>query len=127
VWPTEDCGLSFIVATARPGVEAETLESAILETLDDIRGGTITQREAEGGVNRATRELVNAFDGVGSRSDALATSATFLGRPEYVNELFPRVQAVTSEAMVQIANQWLAPERRATLYILPETSAGGGK
>ncbi|NIN71866.1 MAG: hypothetical protein GTO46_08035 [Gemmatimonadetes bacterium] len=127
VWPTEDCGLSFIVATARPGVEAETLESAILGMLDDVRGGTITQREAEGGVNRATRELVNAFDGVGSRSDAIATSATFLGRPEYVNELFPRVRAVTSEAMVEVANEWLIPERRATLYILPESSGEGGK
>jgi zinc protease len=127
VWPTEDCGLSFIVATARPGVEAETLESAILETLDDVRRGTITQREAVGGINRATRELVNAFDGVGSRSDAIATSTTFLGRPEYVNELFPRVQAVTTEAMVQVANEWFVPERRATLYILPESSAEGGE
>ncbi len=127
VWPTEDCGLSFIVATARPGIEAETLESAILEMLDDVKRGTITRREAEGGVNRATRELVNAFDGVGSRSDAIATSATFLGRPEYVNELFPRVQAVTGEAMVQVANEWFVPERRATLYVLPESSGEMGK
>jgi len=127
VWPTEDCGLSFVVATARPGVEAETLESAILETLDDVRRRGITRREAEGGVNRATRELVVAFDGVGSRSDAIATSATFLSHPEYVNELFPRVQAVTAETMVQVANEWLIPERRATLYVLPErsTEAGG--
>ncbi|UCC73351.1 MAG: insulinase family protein [Gemmatimonadota bacterium] len=125
VWPTEDCGLSFVVATARSGVAAETLESAILETLDDVRRGAITEREAEGGVNRATRELVNAFDGVGSRSDAVATSATFLGRPQYVNELFPRVRAVTPDAMVQVANEWLIPERRATLYVLPESSEGG--
>jgi predicted Zn-dependent peptidase len=115
------------VATARPGIEAETLESAILEMLDDVKRGTITRREAEGGVNRATRELVNAFDGVGSRSDAIATSATFLGRPEYVNELFPRVQAVTGEAMVQVANEWFVPERRATLYVLPESSGEMGK
>ncbi|MGD2155118.1 MAG: insulinase family protein, partial [Gemmatimonadales bacterium] len=126
VWPTEDCGLSFVVATARPGVGAETLESAILETLDDVRAGAITRREAEGGVNRATRELVGAFDGVGSRSDAIATAATFLGRPEYVNELFPRVQAVTAETIVQVANEWLVPERRATLHVLPEKAAEAG-
>ncbi len=126
VWPTEDCGLSFVVATARPGVEAETLESAILETLDDVRAGKISRRETEGGINRVTRELVSAFDGVGSRSDAIATSATFLGRPEYVNELFPRVQAVTAEAIVEVADRWLIPERRATLYVLPESAAGAG-
>ena len=92
-----------------------------------IGARNLTQREAEGGINRATRELVNAFDGVGGRSDAIATSATFLGRPEYVNELFPRVQAVTSETMVQVANEWFIPERRATLYILPESRAEGGE
>jgi zinc protease len=126
VWPTEDCGLSFVVATARPGVTAETLESAILDILEGTRGGTISEREAEGGVNRALRELVNALDGVGNRSDAIATAATFLGHPEYVNELFERVQAVTPENMVAVANEWLVHEQRATLYVLPEKSGVGG-
>ena len=124
VWPTEDCGLSFIVATARPGVEASTLESAILEVIDDVRAGELTAREAEGGVNRALRSLVNALDGVGSRSDALATAATFLGRPEYINEIFGRVQEVTTDAMVEVADRWFLPERRATLYVLPERVNG---
>ncbi len=122
VWPTEDCGLSFIVATARPGVAAETLESAILETLDDVRDGQVTEHEAEGGVNRALRELVNALDGVGPRSDAMATAATFLGRPQYVNELFDRVSAVDAGAVVEVADRWLTPERRAILHVLPQGS-----
>ncbi len=127
VWPTEDCGLSFIVATARPGVEALTLESAILEVIDDVRAGELTVREAEGGVNRALRSLVNALDGVGSRSDALATAATFLGRPEYINEIFGRVQEVTTDAMVEVAERWFLPERRATLHVLPQRANGESK
>lgn len=119
VWPTQDCGLSFIVATARPGVEAEALEAAILETVDGVRSGALTGRETEGGVNRALRELVNALDGVGPRSDAIATAATFLSRPEYVNELFDRVSSVDSEAVVAVAEEWLTPERRAVLHVLP--------
>jgi zinc protease len=127
VWPTEDCGLSFIVATARPGVEPETLESAILETLDEIREGDIGEREAEGGVNRALRELVNALDGVGNRSDAIATSATFLERPGYVNDLFERVGSVTPATMVEVANEWFVADRRSTLYVLPKNAAGGSE
>jgi zinc protease len=127
VWPTEDCGLSFIVATARPGVEALTLESAILEVIDDVRAGELTAHEAEGGVNRALRSLVNALDGVGSRSDALATAATFLGRPEYINEIFGRVQEVTTDAMVEVADRWFLPERRATLNVLPQRANGESK
>lgn len=120
VWPTQDCGLSFIVATARPGVEASTLESAILETLGEVETRGISEREAEGGINRALRGLVRLLDGVGNRSDAIATAATFLGRPDYVNELFGRVGSVTREAMTETAREWLVPERRATLYVLPE-------
>lgn len=126
VWPTEDCGLSFIVATARPGVAAEALESAILETLDGVRDGEVSQRETEGGVNRGLRELIHALDGVGPRSDAIATAATFLGRPDYVNELFDRVGSVDSDAVVTVANEWMTPERRAILHVLPRNSEEAG-
>ncbi|MEE9132219.1 MAG: pitrilysin family protein [Gemmatimonadota bacterium] len=126
VWPTEDCGLSFVVATARPGVAVETIESEILETLAEVSAGDLTEHEAEGSVNRALRELVKLIDGVQNRSDAIASAATFLERPEYVNELFSRVEAVTLESMVEVANEWLVPERRTTLYVLPEKSTGGG-
>ncbi len=126
VWPTEDCGLSFIVATARPGVEAATLESAILETLAEVHHARLAEREAEGAVNRALRELVGALDGVSGRSDAIATAGTFLDQPGYINEIFGRVRSVTPEAMVQVAKQWFVPERRSILYVLPETSEGDG-
>jgi predicted Zn-dependent peptidase len=127
VWPTQDCGLGFIVATARPGVEAETLESAIIETLEELREGGPEADEVEGGVNRGLRELVTALEGVGDRSDAIATSATFLGRPEYVNDLFERVAAVDADAVRQTLGEWYVPERRGTLYVLPNEKPGGGK
>ncbi len=125
VWPTEDCGLSFIVATARPGVEAARLESAIHEVLDGLRDGGPSAREVEGGVNRALREMVTALEGVGNRSDAIATSATFLDRPGYVNELFQRVAAVDGTATQRVLNDWLVAERRATLHVLPKDRSGG--
>lgn len=119
IWPTQDCGMSFIVATARPGVDAETLEAAILSTLDEISRDGIDGREAEGAVNRALHDLVKFLDGVNHRSDAIATATTFLDRPGYVNEVFRRVEAVTPHDMEGVAREWLTPERRATLYVLP--------
>jgi zinc protease len=121
VWPTEDCGLSFIVATARPGVSAETVEAAILETLSGIGAGRLSEREVEGAANRALRSLVSALDGVGERSDAIATAATFMERPGYVNEIFDRVRAVTPEAIVEVADEWFVPGRRATLHVLRDS------
>ncbi len=77
-------------------------------------------------MNRALRELVGALDGVSGRSDAIATAATFLDQPGYINEIFGRVRSVTPEAMVQVAKEWFVPERRSILYVLPETSEGDG-
>lgn len=125
VWPTEDCGLSFMVATARHGVSAAELERTLLETLDEVRAGGLTEREVQGGVNRLLRDLVLRLNGVGKRSEAIATSATFLDRPEYVNEIFDRVGSVTLEEIVELSSRWWVPERRATLFVLPENSAGG--
>jgi zinc protease len=125
VWPTQDCGIAFIVATARPGVDAETLERSILETLAEVNAGGLTAREVEGGMNRALRALVKVMGGVGNRSDLIATAATFLDRPEYVNELYGRLQSVTPQSILEVANEWLIPERRATLYVVPRDQSGG--
>ncbi len=127
VWPTQDCGIAFIVATARPGVDAETLERSIVETLAEVRSGGLSAREVEGGINRALRALVKVMGGVGNRSDMIATAATFLDRPDYVNDLYGRLQSVNPEAILAMANQWLTPERRATLYVVPRNQSGGSE
>jgi zinc protease len=127
VWPTQDCGMALIVATARAGITAEALERSILEALADVRSDGLSEREVEGGVNRALRGLVKAMSGVGDRSDLIATSATFLQRPEYLNELYGRVRSVTRETVVEVARERLRPERRATLHVVPRAASGGGE
>jgi len=127
VWPTQDCGIAFIVATARPGVDAETLERSISETLADVHAGGLTAREVEGGLNRSLRALVKVMGGVGNRSDLIATAATFLDRPDYVNELYGRLQSITPQSILEVVNEWLIPERRATLYVVPRDKSGGNE
>jgi len=127
VWPTQDCGIAFIVATARAGVTAEALEHSVLEVLADVRSGGMSAREVEGGVNRALRGLVKAMSGVGDRSDLIATSATFLDRRAYVNELCGCLLSVTPQAVVEAENEWFRPELRATLHVVPQDKMGGGE
>ncbi len=119
VWPTESCGISFIVATARPGVEAEDLEAAMLEVLEEVEQGAVEAEEVQGGINRALGDLVKSLSGIGERADAIATSATFVGQPEYVNEMFENVEAVTHEGALDVAQSWLTEEKRAVLHVLP--------
>ncbi|MGH7544658.1 MAG: M16 family metallopeptidase, partial [Gemmatimonadota bacterium] len=78
LWPTEDTGGAFVVATARPAVKAGRLENAIRRVLDDVVESGVGERELSGARNRALRDLVGHLDGVGPRSDAFATAATYL-------------------------------------------------
>lgn len=123
LWPTEDTGGAFMVATARPGVEAGRLEDALREVLDDVLEGGVRERELEGAKNRALRDLVSHLDGVGPRSDAFATAATYLSRPGYVNELFDRYGSVTMDDVARVAREWFVPERRVALTVLPREAA----
>lgn len=127
LWPTEDCGLSFVVATARAGVSAAELEGALLESFDELLSGDLTDGEVQGAINRTLRDLVLRLNGVGRRSDAIATSATFLDQPEYVNEILRRVSAAEAESIVEVAKHWLVPDRRATLFVLPKNSGEDGR
>lgn len=122
LWPTEDTGGSFIVATARPGVDAPRIEAALRRVLDDVLEHGVRERELEGAKNRALRDLVGHLDGVGSRSDALATAATYLSSPGYVNELFDCYRAVTAEDVTRVANEWFVAGRRVVLTVLPQTA-----
>jgi zinc protease len=123
LWPTEDTGGAFLIATARSGVGADRLESEVRRVLDDVLEHGVTERELEGARNRALHDLVNHLDGVGPRSDAFATAATYVERPGYVNEMFARYSAVTAEDVLRVAREWFVPERRAVLAVLPEGEA----
>jgi zinc protease len=123
LWPTEDTGGAFVVATARPAVKAARLERAIRRVLDDVVKDGVGERELKGARNRALRDLVGHLDGVGPRSDAFATAATFLSRPGYVNELFERYGSVTVDDVARAARECLVPERRVVLSVLPREAA----
>ncbi len=119
LWPTEDTGGAFIVATARPGVTAPQLEAAIGGVLEEVLENGVGEKELQGAKNRALRDLVSHLDGVGPRSDAFATAATYLSRPGYVNEMFNRYVAVSAEDVAGVARDWFGPERRVVLRVLP--------
>jgi zinc protease len=120
LWPTEDTGGSFVVATARPGVDADRLERAVRGVLDEVVANGVSERELAGAKNRALRDLVQHLDGVGPRSDAFATAATYLSSPGYVNELFDRYADVTAEEVVRVARDFFVPGRRVVLSVVPE-------
>ena len=122
-WPIENVGMCFVVATARPGVEAEALETAVLEVLDDVVAGGVTDDELEGGLNRARRSLVGQLNAFGDRADAIAHAAVLRGDPEYVNESFGIYAGLDRQDIESAAREILRRDRLTSVHVVPEGGA----
>ncbi len=124
VWPSECVGMLWVVATGRPGVEAEQLEVAVGEVLERLRSSGPTEVELQGARNRARRQLVRQLDSVTRRADLLAHSAVLRGDPGYINEVFERYENMPPEEVAQSARILLDPARRSVVHVVPDGSRG---
>jgi zinc protease len=120
-WPTESAGMFFVVATARPGVSAGSLEEAMMEAIAGLAGDGLTEDEVEGARNRARRSLVQQLNGIGERADAFAHAAVLRGEPAYVNDAFSRYREVTLEGCAGLASEIFDDDRLVSLHVVPST------
>ena len=124
VWPSESVGMLWVVATGRPGVEAEELEAAVTDVLEQLRSSGPTDRELEGARNRARRQLVRQLDSVTRRADLLAHAAVLRGDPDYINQVFERYEEMRLDEVAQSARTLLDPARSTVVHIVPDGSRG---
>ncbi len=123
VWPTESVGLLWVVATARPGVDAESLEGAIRRVLADLKVGGPTPRELAGARNRARRQLVQRLESVGRRADLIAHAAVYRDDPGYVNSVFDAYSRVERVDLEAAAERVFATGSGTTLHVVPEQNS----
>lgn len=126
-WSTEKVGMLFVVATARPGVTADALESAAREVIRDLRADGVGAEEMEGALNRARRSLVSHLNGVGDRADAFAHAVTLRDDPSYVNAMFGRYASLTTEAVTGLANEIFRSDRLTAVHVVPRADAEAGR
>ena len=119
VWPLEDVGMLWVVATARPGVNAESLRSGVDETITRLADQPVGDDEVSGARRRARRQLLLQFESVGGRASALAHAAVLRGDPEYVNASFDRYGAVQATELRELASRVLAGEHRTVVEVVP--------
>lgn len=122
VWPTESVGLMWVVATARPGVEAQALEDELRQVIGELRDGGPTERELSGARNRSRRQLVRRLDAVGRRADLIAHATVYRDDPDYVNSVFERYDSTGEAAVARAAQRILGPNDGTALHVVPEGS-----
>jgi len=113
----------IVTATAKDGVDVETLE----EGLTEVVGSLLTEPVTEDELSRAKALLTTAWwrqvSTVGGRADTLGRYATQFGDPGAAAYRLPQWLAVTADDVTEAARYALRPESRVTLTYLPEAPA----
>jgi zinc protease len=112
----------IITATAKDGVDAQTLEGGVT----DVVGSLVTEPVTEAELDRAKALLTTSWwrqmSTVYGRADTLGRYATQFGDPGSAAYRLPAWQSVTADDVTETAALCLTPESRVTLTYLPEES-----
>lgn len=118
--PTESTGMLMLQATAKEGIDIETIEKALDEEIARVASGGISEDELTRAVNRAEVEYAHQLENYDARADLIGMLATYFGDPDIVNTWLDPYRAATTSDVAQIAAKYLVPENRTTSVFVPE-------
>jgi len=111
--------LLVIDVTARPGIDADTLEREVASEIDMLRATGVNETEVERAVALIETDFVASMQAAGERADKLSLFATYFGDPSLLNEQVDRYRGVTAASVNTFVESRLGPENRASLLYMP--------
>ena len=120
-WPFVG-GAALLIADlpAREGVDPAELEAAYHEL---AQVGEVTEAEMERARALITSDWLHHLATVDGRADMFSQFTTLFDDPGLVNEMLPRVLAVTAKDVQDIAAEVIRPDNRVVLVFEPESQA----
>ena len=106
--------------TARPGIDADTLEREVAREVDALYDGGVTEAEVARAVALIETDFVASMQAAGERADKLSLFATYFGDPNLLNEQVDRYRAVTAHDVNAFVRARLGPDNRASLLYVPQ-------
>ncbi|MFC1714525.1 M16 family metallopeptidase, partial [Candidatus Poribacteria bacterium] len=113
-----------IVVTAREGHTLAELEEAVDAELEKIRTQGVTPEELEQAQNVQETRFVRSLGRFGDRADRLNAYNVILGDPGQFQQDMERYTRATVDGVQQYVNQYLDPNKRAILHIIPQGELG---
>jgi zinc protease len=122
---TKGSDLLVVDVTARPEVDAATLEREVAREVDLLWKEGVRADEVERAVALVRTEFASALQSAGDRADRVSMFATYFGDPSLVNVQLERYEAVTAERVTEYARRRLGPDNRASLLYVPRDEGRG--
>ena len=107
-------------ATVRPGVEIARVEATFEEEAERLGREPVSADELARAMALVETDELGALQRVEERADRLAMYATLFDDPDLINRQLARYQAVTAEAIREVAADVFRPDNRVVLTYLPE-------
>ena len=122
-------GALYISATYKPNVKTEDVEAAIYDEIERIKREGIADWEVQKAKNATRRNYIGGLLSSLSRANSIGQYAVYYNDPNLINTRLDKVNAVTKEDVVRVANKYLKPANRTvvvtTLKAKGAANAGG--
>src|SRR4051812_12519190 len=115
-------GFFLLVATAAPGRTLVELAGEIDRTIQELLDKGPTPEEMERAEAQAEAHFLyrlQTVGGFGGKSDQLNAYNVFVGDPGFFERDLDRYRRVTAASIQRVAREWLTPERRVLLSVVP--------
>jgi predicted Zn-dependent peptidase len=119
VSPYEKGGTFMMVATARPGVEVETLEKALLDHIAAAATTLPAPDELERARNRMLTDTYSSLQKLDGVADLFSQFATYFDDPGGVAAEAGRYLQIEPEEMVEAAAAYLTENERVVVQVVP--------
>jgi predicted Zn-dependent peptidase len=119
-------GVSFgtLTGIASDGVDLQKVEDALLEEIEKLAEGGVTEEELATVQAQAERDWLEQLATCAGRADEISHHALLFGDPHRINTRIDQVRAVTVEQVQTAAAQWIRASGRAQVTYRRTETAG---
>jgi zinc protease len=114
----------ILVVTPVPGVALERIEAAVNSELAKLVGGGFSQAELDRVKAKRATDRIDALQHADSVASQLAEGQAIYGNPKATFELDERVDSMLVEEPRKAAEDYLGPDNRAVVTVLPGAPDG---
>ena len=109
--------------TARPGVELEALESALLAEIDRLAADGPSEADLDRVRNLQASRTAASLERIAERADRLGQYTCLFDEPERINHEVPRYAAVDARRVADAVRDSITEDNRVTLTYVPAEAA----
>ncbi len=118
-WELTDAGIFYASAGARPGVPLDEIEQLFLAEIDRVAQEGVTQEELARARRQMEVALLKGFSANHSQASRLGREIVAFDRVRPLAERIDAIRKVTAADVQRVVAEYLRPERRSVVRVVP--------